>query len=137
MVLSISVIILPVFADNSISGNGQLQVKSLSETTRFTNIVLFQNGFEISDYGRADISVYLKAQNVDKVKLYVQLQQLKNGKWKTIKSWSKTSNGTYAGLGAAYYVTQGYQYRLVSKGKVYLNQNLVEQTTYTSSSETY
>ncbi len=109
-----------------------MAMKSQYSTTRFTNIVLFQNSFEISDHGKASVSAYLTARNVDKVKVSTKLQQYKNGSWQTIKSWTQTSSGTYAGLSGTYYVTKGYQYRIVSTGKVYLNQSLVEQTTYTS-----
>lgn len=103
----------------------------------FTNITLFQNVFDISTDGKASISVYLTARNVDSVKVDASLQQFKNGNWLTIKSWTNTSVGTYAGLSGTYYVTKGYEYRLVSSGYVYKNEHLSEQTDFYSNTKTY
>jgi hypothetical protein len=106
-------------------------------TPFFTNITLFQNVFDISTDGKASISVYLTARNVDSVKVDASLQQFKNGNWLTIKSWTNTSAGTYAGVSGTYYVAKGYQYRLVSNGYVYKSGNLVEQTEFYSNIKNY
>ncbi len=58
-------------------------------TPFFTNITLFQNVFDISTDGKASISVYLTARNVDSVKVDASLQQFKNGNWLTIKKLDK------------------------------------------------
>ena len=103
----------------------------------FTNIILFQNGFNISSTGKVSVSVYLTAQNVDSVKVDANLQQYRNGAWITIKSWTKTSAGTTAGLSGTYYVLSGYSYRLASTGTVYIGNSIVEKTNYTSSAKFY
>lgn len=103
----------------------------------FTNINLFQNGFTISSDGNASVRTYLTASNVTSVKVEASLQQYKNGSWTTIKSWTKTSNGTNSELAGNYYVTKGYSYRVVSKGYVYKGTTLVETTTNTSDTKTY
>ena len=103
----------------------------------FTNIILFQNGFNISSTGKVSVSVYLTAQNVDSVKVDANLQQYRNGAWITIKSWTKTSAGTNAGLSGTYYVAKGYSYRIVSNGFVYKGSKMIETTTYTSDTKKY
>lgn len=103
----------------------------------FTYISLFQNAMDISSDGKASISVYLTAQNVDSVRVDANLQQFKNGSWTTIKNWTNTSIGTNSGLNGTYYVAKGYQYRLVSNGYVYKQNIEIERTTYTSAIKQY
>lgn len=69
----------------------------------FTNISIFVNTFEISAYGKASVSSCLTARNIDKVRIETNLQQFKNGKWISIKSWEDSSNGTNGGLGDILY----------------------------------
>ena len=104
---------------------------------RFTNINVFSNYFDISSNGKASVTVYLNARNVDKVKVVAYLQQYKNGSWSTIKSWSETRDGTSSGIGKNYYVVSGYSYRLKSYGYVYVKDNLVETDSYLGGSEWY
>lgn len=111
-ILSLLVVIfainVPTFADGyepSVSkSTGEYEIV----TPFFTNITLFQNVFDISTDGKASISVYLTARNVDSVKVDASLQQFKNGNWLTIKSWTNTSAGTYAGVSGTYYIAKGY-----------------------------
>lgn len=103
----------------------------------FTNISIFQNVFDIDSKGKASISVYLTARDVDNVKVDAYLQQYKNGNWTTIQSWTNTSVGTNSGLGGTYYVTKGYGYRLFSIGNVYKSGVRVENTTFTSETKNY
>lgn len=93
--------------------------------------------FDISTDGKATISVYLTARNIDSVKVDASLQQFKNGNWLTIKSWTNTSAGTYAGVSGTYYVAKGYQYRILSTGYVYLNGIILENTSYLSEWKEY
>lgn len=104
---------------------------------KFTNIAIFQTGFDISSTGKASVNVYLTAQNVDSAKVDANLQQYKNGNWKTIKSWTNTSSGTSAGLSGSYYIAKGYSYRVVSKGYVFKGSKIIETTTYTSQTKKY
>ena len=104
---------------------------------QFTNISIFQTGFDISSTGKASVNVYLTAQNVDSVKVDASLQQYKNGAWKTIKSWTNTAAGTNAGLSGTYYVAKGFAYRIVSKGFVYKGSKLIETTIYTSEAKNF
>lgn len=128
---------MPTFAD----GDKPIVSKSTGNnaivTPFFTNITLFQNVFDISTDGKVSISVYLTARNVDSVKVDASLQQFKNGNWLTIKSWTNTSVGTYAGVSGTYYISEGCQYRILSNGYVYQNGFVCENTSYLSESKEY
>jgi hypothetical protein len=128
---------VPTFADGNEPSLSKSNGNYVIVSPFFTNITLFQNVFDISTDGKASISVYLTARNVDSVKVDASLQQFKNGNWLTIKSWTNTSAGTYAGVSGTYYVAKGYQYRLVSSGYVYKSGNLIEQTDFYSIIKTY
>lgn len=128
---------VPTFADGHEPSVCKLNSNYEIVTPFFTNITLFQNVFDISTDGKASISVYLEARNVDSVKVDASLQQLKNGNWVTIKSWTNISAGTYAGVSGTYYVAKGYKYRLVSSGYVYKSGSLSEQTEFNNSIKTY
>jgi len=98
----------------------------------WTEISLFSNTFSISDSGLATVESLLYAFDVDEIRISAQLQQLKNGSWTTIKSWTSSSTDVYCTLAEVWYVMSGYSYRMVSTGTVYENNSQVEQTTYIS-----
>jgi len=129
MILLLSI---PSFANN----NEMIDNKEVI-SPRFTYINLFQNHFDISDYGKASISVYLNARDVDQVKVVANLQQYRNGNWRTIKSWSAKNDKNSAGIGKNYYISSGYLYRLKCYGYVYVNNRLVEMDRMTSKSIWY
>lgn len=103
----------------------------------FTYINIFTNAFDISANGKASVSSYLTARNIDNLIIKVDLQQLKDGKWTTIKSWTEPSKGINGGLSGSYYVLKGYIYRAVSKAMLYRNGVLVESTSNISRMEVY
>lgn len=104
---------------------------------QWTEIFQFTNTFEISSSGRAAVETILYAFDVDEIRISADLQQLKNGSWTTIKSWTSSSTDVYCTLEEAWYVMSGYSYRLVTTGTVYENGSQVEQTTYTSKAWEY
>ncbi len=103
----------------------------------WTYIETYLNYFDISSTGKATVEVILEAHNTDELKIQANLQQYKNGRWTTIKNWSKTSEDIYCAMEEAWYVVSGYSYRLVSTGTAYKNGVKVEQTTYTSEEHEY
>lgn len=103
----------------------------------WTYIETYLNYFDISSTGKATVEVILEAHNTDELKIQANLQQYKNGRWTTIKNWSKTSEDIYCVMEEAWYVVSGYSYRLVSTGTAYKNGVKVEQTTYTSEEHEY
>lgn len=105
--------------------------------TRFTHINTFENTFDISSEGEANITSYINVRNAESVKIAANLQQYKSGSWKTVKSWSKSKDGTSCSAGGKWYVPSGYKYRMVSYGYVYEDGNMVESTSYTSKVKVY
>ncbi|KPU43274.1 hypothetical protein OXPF_27150 [Oxobacter pfennigii] len=135
LIIIISLSYLPAYAHES--NAERLSSDDMVIQPYFSYISIFQNAFDISTSGKASVSSYLTARDVDEVGVEASLQQNKNGVWTTIKSWSNTSPGTNSGLSGTYYVTAGYSYRLVSNGKVYKDGSLVEQTSYISEIKNY
>lgn len=99
---------------------------------KFAYIDLFQNSFDVEDNGKSSFSTILWARNVDEVKLYGYLQQYKDGKWKTIKTWSIEANSTECYLSSSWYVASGYSYRFKSSAYLYVDGKYVESTSDTS-----
>ena len=135
MVLTFSILGAPVHAQENLLLNDVTE--QLIIRPYFTNISIFQTGFDILSTGKASVNVYLIAQNVDSVMVGANLQQYKNGSWTTIKNWSNTEAGTNAGLGGTYYVPKGFSYRVISHGYVYQADKVVEATTHTSNLKQY
>lgn len=103
----------------------------------FSYINVFQSTFDISSSGKSSSTVYLNARNVDKIEIEADLQQYKNGRWTTIKSWSSIEDGTSNEFAKDWYVTKGSSYRLVAYGYVYKGNTIVESTSSTSNSIDY
>ena len=104
---------------------------------RFTNISVFYNDFYITDQGKAVLTSYIDARNVDECRISMYLQKYQNGSWVTVKHWSAIESGTFCGLGETWYVMSGYQYRMNSFGYVYSNGELIENTSHISGSVIY
>jgi hypothetical protein len=104
---------------------------------RWTEISQFNNSFNITSSGRADIKSSMSAFNVDLIRVEANLQQFKNGSWVTIKTWTGTSQDVICSVVGSWYVQRGYSYRMVSTGTVYINGQQVEQANYTSNIRYY
>lgn len=135
IIIFMMVISTPVHASNNHDDTNMLGNTTI--TPYFTNISIFSSTLKISSYGKASVSSYLTARNIDSLAIEVDLQQLKDGKWISIKKWAETSNNTSGGLSGSYYVPKGYIYRTVSKGMVYKNGSLLESTSAISKMESY
>lgn len=77
--------------------------------------------FDISSSGRAEIVATMDTKNseVDSLKVVSNLQQLKDGSWTTIKSWTSTTESMSLILQKSWYVSKGYSYRLVTNYYAY------------------
>lgn len=72
----------------------------------------------IDENGLATCGGDVTAKKWTPVKVVVQLQQLKDGEWKTLESWSNT--GTFCTEQTGYlYVWKGYYYRTKVTGFIY------------------
>lgn len=89
--------------------------------------------FDISSSGKAEIVATMDTKNseVDNLKIVSNLQQLKNGSWTTIKSWTSTTESTSLILQGTWYVSKGYSYRVVTNYYAY-NGSDVESTNLAS-----
>jgi len=69
----------------------------------------------------------------------VRLQQLVDGRWKQLASWSETASaGSTAATGGQKSVTKGYSYRVMVYGTVKdANGNVLERTSCASKTQTY
>lgn len=106
-------------------------------TQNFTNISLFQNGFDISANGMASVNSYLSAQGSDQLVIFCEIQCYTNGSWQSIKQWTVTGSGISLSLSRNYYVTKGKLYRMKTVGSVYKSGMLLEHTSFTSASVFY
>lgn len=134
------IILLMVISTSVHATSEHIETNDLENTNikpYFTNISVFVNTFEISTSGKASVSSYLTARNIDSLKIEVSLQQFNNGQWTSIKTWTETLSGMNGGLSGSYYVPKGNIYRVVSKGMVYENGLLVESTRNISEIESY
>lgn len=71
-----------------------------------------------------------------KVSIEASLQQCRNGKWVTLKSFSESSNTYRTSLTKTYGVSKGYSYRVQSVIKAYSGSS-VETQTVTSNEAKY
>jgi hypothetical protein len=62
---------VPVYATENI----ELQEKVNVNSTRFSNINLFQNTFDIEKYGKAILTSAVDARNTDEIKISMYLQK--------------------------------------------------------------
>jgi hypothetical protein len=119
--------VLPSFAESF------SKAKESSIQPCWTEISQFNNSFNITSSGRADIESTLYAFSVDLISVKTNLQQFKNGSWTTIKTWTGTSEDAICSVVGSWYVLKGYAYRMVSTGTVYIGGQQVEKVDYKSS----
>jgi len=98
----------------------------------YVNIFDFESELEIKSNGLAEVSCFLSAEDVEKVSISVILQKYEDGNWKTLKSWQKNNDACSISLKQSYYVSSGYNYRIVSSGYAYRNGKMIESTKKTS-----
>ena len=112
-------------------------INTISVSPMFTNILLFQNSFNISTSGTANVYSFLNAQSCDQLIIVANLQQLDSGTWTTIKTWTTISYGTSATLSGSYFVPNAKFYRVVTTGTVYRAGMQIEQNMNTSDTKYY
>lgn len=64
----------------------------------------------------------------------VELQQLVDGSWKTIETWTASSTKGGCTAKGTKALTKGYSYRVYTTGKVYNNAGALMETSYKASS---
>ena len=103
----------------------------------FTYIIDAETQIFINSSGKATVETYLTGNNqVTSTRAIINLQQYKNGRWTTIKTWNESSSTRILNFSSTYYVNSGYSYRVQSTVTAYSGTNS-ESTTLTSSSQSY
>ena len=78
-----------------------------------TYISTYDYNLSINSSGLASLGASVSAYpGTDKVKISMYLQRYDGG-WSTVQNWSKEAAGTYVSLVKSYYVTSGYNYRML------------------------
>ncbi len=137
--LFIFVLVITLFSVIPVNAIGDLKAEEKIDLIQpqFTNISVFYNDFKITENGKAILTSSITARDVDEIRISTYLQQYKGGQWTIVKHWTTTQYGTIGVLGETWYVSSGYQYRMVSYGYVYNDDVFIESTSYTSDSLIY
>ena len=78
-----------------------------------TYISTYDYNLSINSSGLASLGASVSAYpGADKVKISMYLQRYDGG-WSTVQNWSKEAASTYVSLVKSYYVTSGYNYRML------------------------
>ncbi len=84
----------------------------------------------ISSNGYAQMSAVMECYSpVNKIRLSPHLQRYVNGSWQDVTKWSQTTYSDFATWSKGYYVTSGYQYRLMCYYYCYYDATLLESVT--------
>ncbi len=106
--------------------------------TKYQEIDMYKNGFEISSSGIASCKVSLESQSSDRtVKVYAYIQRYENGRWITVKSGNASDDDGDVSIYMQLMVLSGYDYRLKSYAYVYQDGILLESDTYYSKNLSY
>ena len=107
-----------------------LMATSLTAHARWSYLVVISGTMRINSWNQAHIEVSCSADgtSVDSVSATCELQQL-DGSWKTIKTWTESSNGPDLLYEKDYAVYKGYSYRLKITAKAYQGSRQVESVT--------
>ncbi len=107
---------------------------------RWVGTAYCTSSLEVSS-GEAELGISVLVYNgkADKVKFSVDLQQYKDNKWVTIKSWDETNkvDTVVALFDHSYDVEKGYNYRFKSKIKVYKGSTLMDSISAVSNEDYY
>lgn len=101
---------------------------------RWSYFISIMGDMDVEDNGKATVmaDVIANRDKVDKIKVVCRLQRLEDDGWKTIKSWTVSSDevdpATVA-LEKTYYIHKGYSYRVQLNSKAYVGGSVKEEIT--------
>ena len=125
-----------IFTMPSVASSSEVN-DDIGVSPMFTYIIDAETQIFINSSGKATVETYLTGNNqVTSTKAIINLQQYKNGRWTTIKTWNESSSTRILNFSSTYYVNSGYSYRVQSTVTAYSGTNS-ESTTLTSSSQSY
>lgn len=105
---------------------------------KMTYIAKASSNVTITSSGQAQVECYVAGHSsiVTRVKIKADLQQYKNDKWTSVKTWSTSKNKYRVTLAKSIQVSKGYSYRVVATVTAYKNSDS-ETKTVTSSEAKY
>lgn len=98
------------FAEMPHTADGSFERETSAVMPCYLAVSVCSNDFSISSFGKAKCGAGTEVQPGYIAGLKIELQQY-NGGWKTVKTWSKSSED-YVGMTKYQYVASGYSYRL-------------------------
>jgi hypothetical protein len=103
--------------------NEELAERAPDVGVRMTYISSVYIALSISPSGLSNSYARILAYDgVDEVRISMYLQRYDNG-WKTVNHWAKNFDGTYGYLSKDWYVTSGYEYRVLAYYYAYEGNN--------------
>ncbi len=96
-------------------------------------VIMIAANMDISSSGWTDVFVDIGCDrnSVNKITALIEVQRLENRSWKTVKSWTETSNSSTLAVDKATAVYKGYNYRLKVTVSAYYSSTLLEKVTET------
>lgn len=124
---------VPIFANPNM-----LEITSQEAPTPYwSHVDKMSVGLEISDFGIATASGGVGSIRGESVSLTVKLQQFKDSKWVTLRTW-EDEGIMAAALDADWAIAKGYSYRTYVTGNVYdANGKCLESVSIESASQFY
>lgn len=104
---------------------------TVSAAPRWSYITTIAADMAFDDEGIVTISIMCDSDlfETNKITAKCELQQFKNGAWKTIKTWTETDNSSSVMYEKTYAVAKNYSYRLKMTASAYMDSELLEQVT--------
>lgn len=103
---------------------------------QYQHITSLYATINIDSTGLATCSGAIRAREVTPVEIVVQLQQYKDGIWRTLQTWTN-SGSFYASEVGYYYVMKGYTYRTKVTGFIYDANGMIIESASGSHQKTY
>lgn len=89
--------------------------------TPFMTYIRKSNAYlRVSPYGHAEIECYVRGSSeVSSVEICAELQQLQNGRWRTVETFTAESSSSRVSLYESCSVSEGYAYRVRATMRAY------------------
>lgn len=101
---------------------------------RWSYFISIMGDMDVTSSGKATViaDVVANPTKVDQIKVECRLQRLEGSTWKTIKSWTESSDDNDPGsvsMEKTYYIHEGYSYRVQLNTKAYVDGVVKENLT--------
>ena len=102
---------------------------------RWSYFISIMGDMDVTTSGKATVLADVVADPTkgDKITVICRVQRLEGSTWKTIKSWTESSDNADPGsvsMEKTYYIQEGYSYRVQINSKAYVNGSVKENLTH-------